>query len=122
MEEQVTNTQPQAQTVPPVPGAIIALVFGIISLVLCWYFWFPIVGLVLNILCLVFAIMAMGKGKKAMAEFTANPTLYKPSSFNLAKVGKILGLVGVILNGILLLVAIIFTIIGGALIGASHNM
>ncbi len=121
MEEQNTNTQPQAQTVPPVPGAIMALVFGIISLVLCWYFWFPFVGLVLNIVCLVFGILAMGKGKKAMAEFNASPALYKPSSLGLAKVGKILGLVGLILNILFLIIAIIFSfVIGGAIV--QHGM
>lgn len=121
MEEQITNTQPTVQNAAPVPGAVVSLVFGIISLVLCWYFWIPIAGLVLSILCLVFAILAMSKGKKAMAEFTANPGVYKQGSFNIAKIGKILGLVGLILNAIFVLIAIIFTVIGGALLGSSHN-
>ena len=115
MEEQNTNPQPQTQMQTPVPGSIGALVFGIISLVLCWYFWIPIVGIVFNIVCLIFAIMAMGKGKKAIAAFEATPGQYKQGSLGIAKVGKILGLVGVILNALFLLLAIIFTIIGGTL-------
>jgi hypothetical protein len=114
MEETNTNTQPQSNLLPPIPGAVMSLVFGIISLVLCWYFIFPFVGLVLNIACLVFAIMAMGKGKKAIQAFEAAPGQYKQGSFSIAKVGKILGLVGVILNAIFLIIAIIMTVVGGA--------
>ncbi|MEI6124021.1 MAG: hypothetical protein WCQ95_10390 [Bacteroidota bacterium] len=120
MEEQNTNTQPQTNVQPPVPGAIGALVFSIISLVLCWYFWFPVVGLIFNILCLVFGIMAMGKGKKAMAAYEATPDQFKKGSYSIAKIGKILGLVGLILNALLLIVAIVFTfVLGGAIM---HNM
>lgn len=114
MEEQNTNTNQQPQVLPPVPGAIGALVFGIISLVLCWYFWFPIVGLIFNIACLIFAILAMNKGGKAMKEFEANAGKFKPGSLGLAKVGRILGIVGLILNIIFVIIAVIMTIIGGA--------
>ena len=124
MEEQTTNTQPQSNLLPPVPGAIIALVFGIISLVLCWYFFIPFAGLVLNAACLVFGILAMSKGKKAMAAFEAAPGQYKQGSFNLAKIGKILGLVGLIVNIIFLILAILWTFVFGAFVssGALHNM
>ncbi len=114
MEEQNTNTQPQSNLLPPVPGAVGSLVFSIIALVVCWYFWIPIVGLILNILCLIFAIMGMGKGKKAMLAFEGAPGQYKQGSYSIAKVGKILGLVGIILNAIFLIIAIIMTIVGGA--------
>jgi magnesium-transporting ATPase (P-type) len=124
MEEQNTNTQPQSNLLPPVPGAVIALVFGIISLVLCWYFFIPFAGLVLNIVCLVFAIMAMGKGKKAMAAFEAAPGQYKQGSFSLAKIGKILGLVGLILNIIFLILAILWSFVFGSMMssGMMNNM
>jgi hypothetical protein len=120
MEEQNTNTQQQITPLPPVPGAIIALIFGIVSLVVCWYFFIPYAGILLNIACLVFAILAMGKGKKAMAAFEAAPGQYKTGSFNLAKIGKILGLVGVILNAIFIVVAILWTFVFGAITHASN--
>lgn len=115
MEEQNVTPQAQPQAVPPIPGAIGSLVFGIISLVFCWYFWIPIVGLIIVIACLVFGILAMGKGKKAMAMYDQNPTQYKKGSYSIAKVGKILGLIGLILNALFVIVAVIFTIYGGAM-------
>jgi len=114
MEEQNTNTQPQAQTVPPVPGAIMALVFGIISLVFIWFFLVPFLGLVLNITGLILGILAMKKGKKAMLDFEATPDIFSKGSFGLSKLGKVFGLIGLILNAIFLIVSIITSILGGA--------
>jgi len=116
--EENTNTQPQttppAQALPPIPGSIISLIFGIISLVLCWYFWVPFAGIVLCIASLIFAIVAMSKGKKAIALFNETPGQYKQGSLSLAKTGKILGLIGIIVNAIFLIIAIIISIVGGA--------
>lgn len=112
MEEQ--NTTPQAQPQAPVPGAVGALIFGIISLVLCWYFWIPWVGLVLTIATLVFGILAMSKGGKAVKEFNANPGQYKQGSLSLAKIGKILGIIGLILSIIFVILAILWSFIWGA--------
>lgn len=119
MEENMntqTQTPPpaQPQALPPIPGSVISLVFGIISLVLCWYFWVPFAGIVLCIASLIFAIVAMSKGKKAIALFNQAPGQYKQGSLSLAKTGKILGLIGVIVNAIFLIIAIIISIIGGA--------
>ncbi len=118
MEEQNVNTetpstpspQPQAAGLPPIPGSIISLVFGIISLVLCWYFWAPVAGIILCIACLIFGILAMSKGKKAIALFNESPGKYKQGSLSLAKTGKILGLIGLIVNALFTIIAIVFTI------------
>jgi len=116
MEENM-NTQPQAappaQGVPPIPGAIISLVFGIISLVFCWYFMIPIVGIILCIMCLIFGIIAMNKGKNAINLYNQTPDQYKKGSLGLAKAGKILGLIGLILNAIFIIISIIVTIAVG---------
>jgi len=111
MEENI-NTQPQAtpQALPPIPGSIISLVFGIISLVICWYFWIPIAGIVLCIACLILGIVAMSKGKKAINLFNQSPGQYKQGSLSLAKTGKILGLIGLILNAIFIIAGIFITI------------
>lgn len=111
------NTQPQAtppaQGVPPIPGAIISLVFGIISLVFCWYFMIPIAGIILCIMCLIFGIIAMNKGKNAINLYNQTPDQYKKGSLGLAKAGKILGLIGLILNAIFIIISIIVTIAVG---------
>lgn len=105
-----TQAQPQAAGLPPIPGSIISLVFGIISLVFCWYFWVPIAGIILCIACLIFGIIAMSKGKKAIALFNEAPGKYKQGSLGLAKTGKILGLIGLILNILFVILAVVATI------------
>jgi hypothetical protein len=107
MEEQNTNLT----ALPPVPKGVSTLVFGIISIVLCWFFYIPWVGIVFTIITLIFGIIAMGSGKKAIAEFEANPGKYKPSSLGLAKTGKILGLVGMILSIIFLIIGVIVSFV-----------
>jgi hypothetical protein len=115
MEENTNTPSPTTpQALPPIPGSIISLVFGILSLVLCWYFWIPFAGIVLCIAALIFGILGMSKGKKAIALFAEKPGQFKQGSLSLAKTGKILGLVGLILNAIFLIIAIIISIIGGS--------
>jgi hypothetical protein len=105
MENQ-TPTQ-QVKPLPPAPGAVATLIFGIISVSLWWipFFIGPIVGI-------VFGIIARSKSKNVMKVYDENPTIYSKGSASLPKIGKILGLVGIIVSivyaVIWLLVAIIF--------------
>jgi prolipoprotein diacylglyceryltransferase len=119
MENQEVNPIPQAPVTPPpaggpqilMPGAILWMIFGIISVILCWYGFIPVAGIFLAIISLVFAILAFTKGKKMMAEFQANPGKYKPASAGLIKTAKITGLIGLIISCIMLVVGIIVTIV-----------
>ncbi|MEH6537499.1 MAG: CCC motif membrane protein [Psychroserpens sp.] len=69
------------------PNSTLILVFGIISIVLCWCY--GIIGVPLSIVALVLA----GKAKKTYLE---NPELY--SGYQNMNAGKILAIIGLILN------------------------
>jgi len=73
------------------PNATLILVFGIISIVLCWCY--GLIGIPLSIVALVLA----GKATKTYAE---DPEAY--TGFQNVKVGKILAIIGLVLNLIFL--------------------
>jgi len=69
------------------PNSTLILVFGIISIVLCWCY--GIIGLPLSIVAIVLA----GKAKKTYME---NPELY--TGYQNMNTGRILAIIGLILN------------------------
>lgn len=73
------------------PNATLILVFGIISIVLCWCY--GIIGIPLSIIALVLA----GKATKTYA---ADPEAY--TGYSNVKTGRILSIIGLILNIIFL--------------------
>lgn len=77
------------------PNATLILVFGIISIVTCCCY--GIIGLPLGIIALVLA-------NKATALYAADPELY--TGFQNVKTGKILAIIGIVLNAIYLLTVI----------------
>ena len=84
------------------PNATLILVFGILSIVTCCCY--GVIGLPLGIIALVLA-------NKATAVYATNPELY--TGFQNVKTGKILAIIGVILNGIYLIYAIwLFATVG----------
>ncbi|MEO6348293.1 MAG: CCC motif membrane protein [Aquaticitalea sp.] len=84
------------------PNATLILVFGILSIVTCCCY--GIIGLPLGIIALVMA-------NKATAVYAANPELY--TGFQNVKTGRILAIIGIVLNAIYLIYAIwLFSSIG----------
>ncbi|SNZ00329.1 CCC motif membrane protein [Flagellimonas pacifica] len=80
------------------PNATLILVFGIISIVTCCCY--GIIGLIFGIIALVLA-------NKATKLYMENPEMY--TDFKNVKTGKILAIIGVILN-VLFLIYIIWAI------------
>lgn len=84
------------------PNSTLILVFGIISIVTCCCY--GIIGLPLGIVALVMA-------NKATTIYAENPEIY--TGFQNVKTGKILAIIGIILNAIFLIYVIyMFSTIG----------
>ncbi len=69
------------------PNSTLILVFGIISIVTCCCY---------GVLGLIFGIIAMVMAKKATALYMESPEQY--SGFQNVKTGKLLAIIGIILN------------------------
>ena len=84
---------------PQLPNSTAALVLGIISIVsLCCC---TFVGFVLGIIGLVL-------GNKAVAMYVQMPGVYSEASYKNANAGKICSIIGLVLNGISVLLVAIF--------------
>lgn len=115
-DEVLPQQQPQAapqQNFAPYTGAVVAPLtpkcktFGIISFILgiwatafCWLGIFPIVGIIVGIIMVVCGILAI----------VFSGISRKEGNFKLAKLGKVFGIIGLILSAICLIIGIIVTI------------
>ncbi len=91
-----------------VPNATAILVLGIVSIVGC--FCYGIIGLGCGIAALIMA-------SKAMQEYNQNPSMFKVSSYNNAKAGRICAIIGTIISGLTSLWWICLVVLG---IGGSY--
>ena len=89
------------------PGAVAALVCGILSIVLCW---FPIAGLVLGIV----AILQAGKARQ---HASADPDAFEQGGVRVG--GFVCGIVGTVLSGIYNVYWIVFALFVGVAITPS---
>jgi hypothetical protein len=84
------------------PNSTLILVFGIVSIVTCCCY---------GVLGLIFGIIALVLAKNATALYLENPEIY--SGYNNVKAGKTLSIIGIVLNGIYLILTIyIYIFIG----------
>jgi uncharacterized membrane protein len=97
------DQQQQPQVKPPLPNATAILVLGILSIVICF----------------ITGIIALVMAKKEMALYNANPGMYSESSYNSVKTGRICAIIGIVLQGIALLVYIAIAVFFVSAIGAS---
>ena len=109
--EPVYNAAPAAAPAPEAgkSKSIMALVFGIVSIVLSGFFSARWVGVVLGVIGLVCAIIGLSMAKNARAEMAAAGI--DPSTGKMAQVGKILSIIGLICAIIAIIVAIILAIV-----------
>jgi len=105
-----TPTTPTGQPTS-VPGAIIAFVFGIISIGTFYIGWLFVVP---GLIPLIFGIIGWSKGKKAEKIYNENPGNYVKAHGTFAKIGKILGLIGWILAILFMIIGLIVVLVAGS--------
>jgi hypothetical protein len=92
----------------PIPGAQGILILGIFSLVTTFCCGgIGIVGLVLGIIAVVMST-------KAIETYEKNPKAYTEGSYKNVNAGRICGIIGIVINGVLILFGIIYLILVGA--------
>ena len=85
------------------PNATAVLVLGILSIVVCF----------------ITGIIALVMAKKEMGLYNANPGMYTPASLSNIKTGKICAIIGIVLQGIAVLVYIVIIVAAAGAIGAA---
>ncbi len=85
------------------PNATVVLVLGILSIVVCF----------------ITGIIALVMAKKEMELYNANPGLYTQASLSNIKTGKICAIIGIVLQGIAVLVYLVIIVVALGAVGAS---
>jgi hypothetical protein len=108
---QNTEATPRAPVVQvPVPNSQGILLLGIFSLVTTFCCGgIGLVGLVLGIIAVVMS-------SKAIETYQQNPRAYTESSYKNVNGGRICGIIGIILNGMLIVFMIFYLILVGGLL------
>ncbi len=86
-----------------------AIIAGTISLCICWFFWYPVFGILFSLISFIAAIIATISGKKTKKYYTLNTESLNKDYFRKAKLGFNLGVAGIFISFICLIMAIIFT-------------
>ena len=71
------------------------------------------------VVCFITGIIALVMAKKEMALYNANPGMYTPASLSNIKTGRICAIIGIVLQGVAVLVYIIIFVVALGAIGAS---
>ena len=108
MMEAQENTPVSPAVGVPVPNSQGILILGIFSLVTSFCCGgIGVVGLVLG-------IIAVSMSSKATQIYEQNPEAYTESSYKNINAGKICGIIGICLNGLMIVVGIIYLVFIGA--------
>ena len=107
--EQNTEKVPMASIVRvPIPNSQGILILGIFSLVTAFCcFGIGVVGLVLGIIAVVMS-------SKATDMYNQNPNAYSEGSFKNVNAGRICGIIGIVVNGVMIMFTIIYLFVVGA--------
>jgi hypothetical protein len=109
IEQSPKGDIPTGQVVKvPIPNSQGILILGIFSLVTtfcCGGIGF--VGIILGIIAVVMS-------SKAEQMYATNPAPYTESSYKNVNAGRICGIIGIVVNGVLIVAGIIYLIIAGA--------
>jgi hypothetical protein len=95
------NNNPAPQNLP---NANLILILGILSILLCWWHFISIAGIILGIVSLVMA-------KKENALYRSDPGHFTASSLNSVKTGRICAIVGLTIS-IIVFIFVMLMIIG----------
>ena len=107
--DQNTEVAPLAPVVRvPIPNSQGILILGIFSLVTTFCcFGIFLAGLVLGIIAVIMS-------SKAVDTYERNPKAYTEGSFKNVNAGRICGIIGIVVNGVLIVFGIIYLLVVGA--------
>ena len=108
IEQSPKGDTPVAQVIKvPIPnsqGILILGIFSLVTTICCGGIGF--VGLVLGIIAVVMS-------SKAEQMYAENPVAYTEASYKNVNAGRICGIIGIVVNGVLILAGIIYLLVVG---------
>ncbi|HNW69066.1 MAG TPA: hypothetical protein PKI01_01590 [Bacteroidales bacterium] len=82
----------------PKHRATTTIITGTISLCFCWFFWYPVFGIFISCLSIVFAIIAVVNGRKIIKINKNEPEKLDAGVYRNGRIGYFLGIAGLIIS------------------------
>jgi hypothetical protein len=83
---------------------------GLLSLVLCWFFWVPVYGILIALLTIVLSVIAIIKSRSVKKQKKTSLDMIDSNYLRNARYGKVLGIIGLFISLICFVLSILFTI------------
>lgn len=77
---------------------------------LCWFFWYPVIGIIITLFTTTLAILAIVYGRKVKKQYTTSLDMADPAYLRNARYGRVMGAVGLLLSIICFILSILSTI------------
>lgn len=90
--------------------SLLSFLSGLLSLMICWFFWIPVYGIILCILSLILSLVAIITGRNIRRMQRATPGSIADALLRNARFGRVLGYIGIFISLICFIFAILFTI------------
>jgi hypothetical protein len=85
-----------------------SLTSGLLSLMICWFFWIPVYGIMLTMLTFLMATAAVISGRRLKKQYKRFPESLDKMSLRNAKYGYWLGVIGILFSIICFVFGILF--------------
>jgi len=85
-----------------------SLISGLLSLMLCWFFWVPVYGIIFTLITTLLAVMALITGRNLKKQYKQSPESLDVKSLRNARYGVVLGVIGILVSLICFIFAILF--------------
>lgn len=88
----------------------VSFVCGLLSLTICWFFWYPVLGILLTLISVVLSVVAISAGRRVRKQKITCLDMVAPNCLRNARFGRVLGYIGLFTGLICFVLSILFTI------------
>lgn len=87
----------------------ISIISGTLSLCICWFFWYPVWGILISLISTTLAIIAIVFGNKSKKFYKQHQESLSKDIYSNAKIGFNLGIIGLIISILCFTFSLLFT-------------
>jgi hypothetical protein len=87
-----------------------SFICGLLSLMLCWFFWVPVLGIIITLITTTLATLAIVYGRKVKKHHRTSLDMADPDHLRNARFGRVMGAIGLLLSIICFVLSILSTI------------
>ncbi len=88
----------------------ISILTGVLSLMMCWFFWIPVYGIIITVFTMALSVTAIITGRKFIKLSKQKAEVCHRAQMQNARYGLVLGFIGIFMSVICFIAALLFTL------------